>query len=94
MGHSPGRPVKTRGRPHGHGGRRSSTSSSGTPHLMGSGPGRLVKTHGPGGAARIEPTSHGPRPSPSNFGGMGRGKAGPIKFSEDGPRPGPAHQFV
>ena len=35
---------------------------------MGSGPGRPVKTHGPshgpGGAAHIEPTSHGPRPGP------------------------------
>ena len=65
MGHGPGRPVKARGRPHGHGGRRSSSSNS-TPHLMGSGPGRPIKTHGLphglGGAAHIEPTSHGPRP--------------------------------
>ena len=33
MGDGPGRPVKTRGLPHGHGGRRSSSS---TLHLMGS----------------------------------------------------------
>ena len=82
MGHGPGRPVNTHGRPHGHSGRRS--SSSNTPHLMGSGPGRPVKTHGPphgpGGAAYIEPISHGPRPGPA------------IKFREDGPRPGPTHQ--
>ena len=69
MGHGPGRPVKTRGRPHGHGGRRRSSSSR-TPHLIGSGPGRPVKTHGPphrpGGAAHIEPTSHGPRPGPAH----------------------------
>ena len=42
--------------------------ASSTPHLMGSGPGRPVKTHGPphgpGGAAHIEPKSHGPRPGP------------------------------
>ena len=85
MGHGPGRPVKTCGRPHGHGGRRSSRSSC-TPHLMGSGPGRPVKTHGPphgpGGAAHIEPTSHGPRPGPAR----------PIIFSEDGPRPSLVHQ--
>ena len=68
MGHGPGRPVKTRGRPHGHGGRRRSSNS--TSHLMGSGPGRPVKTHesphGPGGAAHIEPTSHRPRPGPAH----------------------------
>ena len=69
MGHGPGRPVKTRGRPHGHGGRRSSSSSSSsTPHTMGSGPCRPVtiheSPHGPGRAAHIEPTSHGPRPGP------------------------------
>ena len=51
-----------------HGGRRSS-SSSGT-HLMGSGPGRPVKTHGPphgpGGAAHIDPTCHGPWTGPAH----------------------------
>ena len=111
MHHRPGRPVKTRGQSHGHGGHRCSSSS--TPHLMGSGPGRPVKTHGPphgpGRAAHIEPTSHGPRPSPahqisrgwaaarpgpSNFHMMGRGgPARPIKFSEHGPRPGSAHHI-
>ena len=79
---------------------------------MGSAPGRPVKTHGPlrgpGGAAHIEPTSHGPRPgpahpissrwaaalpSPSNFQSMGRGPAQPMKIAEDGPRPGPAHHI-
>ena len=68
MGHGPGRPVKTRGRPHGHGGRRSSSNS--TPHLMGSGPSRPVKTHEPShgsdGAAHIHPKYHGPRPSPAH----------------------------
>ena len=48
-----------------------------TPHLMSSGPGRPVKTHGPpnvpGGAAHIEPTSNGPQP------------ARPVKFRQDGP---------
>ena len=111
MGHGPGRPVKTRWRPQGHSGHRSSSSSS-TPHTMGSGPGRPVKTyrppHGPGGAAHIEPTSHGPRPGPAHqisrgwaaarpglsiFQRMGRGPARPIKISEDGPRPGPAHHI-
>ena len=82
MGHGPGRPVKTCGRSHGHGGRSSSSSST---HLIGSGPGRPVKIHGPphgpGGAAQIKPTF------------MGRSPARHIKFREDGPRPGPAHQF-
>ena len=85
MGHGPGRPVKTRGRPRGHGGLRRSSSSSSTPHLMRSGPGRPVKTHGPsqgpGGAAHVEPTSHGPRPGPAHR--ISRGWAGP----------GPAHQI-
>ena len=99
MGHGPGRPVRTRGRPHGHGRRRSSSSSS-TPHLLGSGPGRPIKRHGPphgpGGAADIEPTSHGLRPGPahpiskgwaaarpglSKFQRMGRGPTQPITFS-------------
>ena len=57
MGHGPDRPVKTRGRPDGHGGRRSSSSCSSASHLMGSGPVRPVKTHeppnGPGGATHI-----------------------------------------
>ena len=67
---------------------------------MGSGPGRPVKTHGPphgsGGAAHIEPTSHGPRPGPdhqvsrgwaaarpgpSKVQRMGRGPTQPIHFS-------------
>ena len=97
MGHGPDRLVKTRGRPDGHGGRRSNSSSS-TPRLIGSGPGRPVRTNGPphgsGGAAHIEPISHGPRPGSAHkkFERMGRGPARPIKFSEDGPRPGPAHQ--
>ena len=107
IGHGPGRPVKIRGRPHGHGGRRRSSSSS-TPHLMGSGPGRPVKNHGPGGAAHIEPTSHGPRPGPahqifrgwaaarpssSKFQRMGRGPTQPITFPNfHGPaRPGPSN---
>ena len=53
--------------------------ASSTPHLMGSGPGRPVEAHGPphgpGTAAHIEPTSHGPRPGLSNFQRMGRGPA-------------------
>ena len=92
MGHGPGRPVRTRGPPHGHGGRRrSSSSSSITPHLMGSGPSRPVKTHGPphrlGGAAHIEPTSHGLRPGPSNLERMGDGPARPLKFQRMGRGP-------
>ena len=93
MGHGLGRPVKTRGRPHGHGERRSSSSSS-TPHLMGSGPGRPVKTHGPphgpGGAAHREPTSHGPRPGPAhqNFRGWAAARPSPSHFQIS--RPGPA----
>ena len=73
---------------------------------MGSGPGRPVKPHGPphgpGGAAHVEPTSHGPRPGPayqisrgwaaarpgpSNFQRMGRGPAQPIKFQRMGRGP-------
>ena len=92
MGYGPGRPVKTRGRPHGHGGRRISSSRS-TPHLMVSGPGRSVKPHGPphgpGGAAHIEPTSHGQRPGPAHQ--MSRGWAaarpGPSKFQRMGRGP-------
>ena len=108
MGHDPGQPVKTRGRPHGQGGRRRSSSSS-TPHLMGSGPGRPVKTyrppHGPGGAAHIEPTSHGPRPGPAYqiSRGWAATRPGPSIFqfftARPGPsdfqksRPGPAHHI-
>ena len=80
---------------------------------MGSCPGRPVKTHGPphgpGGAAHIEPTSHGPRsgpahqistgwaaarPGPSSFHRVVRSLARPIQSSEDGPRPGPAHHIL
>ena len=57
------------GKSHGHRGRRSSGSNC-TPHLMGSGPGRPVNTHGPfhgpGGAALVEPAPHGPRPGPAH----------------------------
>ena len=94
MGHGPGRPVKTRGRPHGHGGRRSSSSSSNsTPHLMGNGPGRPVITHGPphgpGGAAHAEPTSHGPRPCPVHqiSRGWTAARPGPSKFQRMGRGP-------
>ena len=89
MAHGPGRPVKTRGRPYWHGGRRRSSSSS-TPHLMGSGPGRPVKTyrppHGPGGAAHIEPTSHGPRPGPVHqiSRGWAAARPGPSNFQSMG----------
>ena len=105
MGHGPGRPVKTRGRPHGHGGCRSSSNS--TPHLMGSSPGRPIKTHGPphepGGAAHIEPTSHGPRPGPAHQISRGwaaarpdpswAGWSGPYRahISRAAPRPGPSN---
>ena len=91
MGRSPGRPVKTRGRPHGHGGHRSSSSS--TRNLVGSGPGRPVKTHGPphgpGGAAHIEPTSHGPRPGPAHqiSRGWAATRPGPSNFQRMGRRP-------
>ena len=79
---------------------------------MGHGPGRPVKPHGPphgpGGAAHVEPTFHGPRPGPAHqvsrewvtarpgpsiFQMMGRVPARPIKISEDAPRPDPASQF-
>ena len=67
MGHGPGRPIKTRGRS--NDGRRNNSSSS-TLHLIGRGPGRPVEKHWPphgsGGAADIEPTSHGPRPGPAH----------------------------
>ena len=92
MGHSPGRPVKTRGRPHGHVGRRSSSSSTScsTPHLMGSSPGRPVKTHGPphgpGVAAHIEPTSHGSRPGLAHqiLRGWAAARPGPSIFQRTG----------
>ena len=93
-GHGPGRPVKTLGRPHGHGGRRSNGSSiSSTPHLMGSGPGRPVETHGsphgPGGAAHTEPTSHGPRPDPAHHisRGWAAARPGPSKLQRMGRGP-------
>ena len=99
MGYGPGRPVKTCGRPHGHGGRRISSSSS-TPHLMGSDPGRPVARQntwaaswaGRSGPYRAHISWAAVRPGPSNFERMRRGSARPIKFSEDGPRPGPAHE--
>ena len=92
MGHGPGRPVETRGRPHGHGRRRRSSSSS-TPHLMGSGAVRPVKTHGPphgpGGAAHIERTSHGPRPGPAHqfSRGWAAARPGPSNFQRVGRGP-------
>ena len=93
MGHGPGRPVKIRGQPHGHGGRRSSSSSRSTPHLMGSGPGRPVKTlgppHGPDGAVHIEPTSHGPRPGRAHqiSRGWATARPGPSNFERIGRGP-------
>ena len=91
MGHGPGWPVKTCGRPHGYGGRRSCISN--TPHLMGSGPGRPVKTHepphGPGGAAPMEPTSHWPRPDPAYqiSRGWAAARRGPSNFQRMGRGP-------
>ena len=94
MGHGPGRPVKTRGRLHGHG-ERSSSSSGSTPHLMGSGPGpskhmgRLM-----GRAERPIQSPHlmGRGPTrPIIFQRMGRGPARPINFSKVSARPGPLH---
>ena len=67
------------------GGRRSSSSS--TPHVMVCGRGQAVETRGPphvqGGAAHVEPTSHGPRPGliHDNF------QIGPV-------RPGPEHRSM
>ena len=93
-----GRPVKTRGRPHRHGGRRSSSSSS-TQHLMGSGPGRPGQnTWAASWAGRSVPyRSHlllpAARPGPSNFEWMSRSPARPIKISEDGPRLDPTSHF-
>ena len=79
---------------------------------MGHGSGRPVKTrgrpYGPGGAARIEATSHGLRPGsahqsprewaaarlePSKFQRMGRGPARPLEIAEDEPRPDPVHHI-
>ena len=85
---------------HGQDGLRHRTyySSNSTPHFVGRGPGRPVKTRGPlhglCRAAHIKPTPHGPRPGPAHqiFYMMGRGPARPIKLLDDGPRPGPAHQ--
>ena len=67
-----------------------------TPDLMGSEPGRPVKTHGPpqgpGGAALTETTSHGPRPGPSHpiFILSRPGPGRPIKSSKVSARHGPA----
>ena len=67
-------------------------------HMMGSGPGRPVNTHGrphgPGGAAHTEPTSHGPRPGPAHQ--ISRGSAaarpGPSVFQRIGR--GPAQRIA
>ena len=67
--------AKTHWRPHGHGGRSSSSSS--TPHLTGNDPGRPVKHMG-----RLMGRAVRPIQSPHL---MGRGPARPIKFREDGP---------
>ena len=60
---------------------------------MGRGPGRPVKTrrqpHGLGRAARIKPTSHGPRPGHV----MDSGPARPINLSKLTARPSPAHKI-
>ena len=75
---------------------RSWSCSCSTPHIMGHGPGRPVKTHGPphrpGGTAHIEPTSHGPRPGPAHhiLSFSRPGPARPIKFSKVSARPGPS----
>ena len=98
MGYGPGRLVKTCGRPHGRGGRRTSSGSC-KPHLMGYGPGRPVKTcrppHGPGGAAHIEPTSHGPRPGPAHqiSRGWTAARPGPSKFQRMGRGPAQPIRF-
>ena len=103
MRHGPGRTVKTRGPPHGHGGRCSRSSSS-TAHLLGGGPGRPVKTrrppYGQGGVTHTKLTSHGhtkltshgPRPGPSMFQKMGHGPTQPITFLnfQRPARPGPS----
>ena len=92
MGHGPGRPVQTFGRPHGHGECRRSSSST-TPDLLGSGPNLPVKTHGPphepGVAAHIEPASHGPRPGPAHqfFKRLGPVRPGPSHFQTFWPGP-------
>ena len=99
MDHGSGRPVETRGRPHDHGGRRSSSRNS-TPHLMGSGPGRPVSTHGPldrpGRAAHIEPTSHGPRPGPIHqiARGWAAARLSQSHFHFYTARPGPVHHII
>lgn len=72
-------------------------SKDSTPHFMGRGPGRLVKTrrprHGLGGAARVD--AHiswaAARPSPPHFQFITLGPVRPIKFSHfQNCRPGPA----
>ena len=62
-------------------------------------PDRPVKTRGPphgqGGAAHIEPTSHGPRPGLAHhiFEVSRPWPARPINFSKFSDRPGPAHHI-
>ena len=99
MGRGPGRPAKTRGPPHGQGGRRSNSSSS-TPRIMGRGPGRPMKTRGPphwlDGAAHTGPTFHGLRPGPARqfFIAWAAAQPGPSIFYRMGrgpARPGPSH---
>ena len=103
MGHGPGRPIKTGGRPHGHGGRRDSTSSSYTPHHMGSGLGGPSKHTGRrmGRAERpIQnpyPIGRGPvRPIISELGGpsMFHGPARPINFRKVSSGPAEPIAFV
>ena len=87
--------VKTHEPPHGQD--RCRSSSSIVHHIMGRGPDRPMKTRGPhhgqGGAAHIEPTSHGPRPGPAHhiFEVSRLSPARPIKFKKNSARPGPAH---
>ena len=66
-------------------------------HLMGSGPGRPVKTHGPlhgaGGAAYIQPTSHGALPGPDQISrGWAASRPSPSYSQTLTARPGPGHQ--
>ena len=89
MGRDLDRPVKARGRPHRHGGRRRRSSSI-APNLMGIGPGGPVKTNGapngPGGATHTEPTSHGPRPGQAHqiSRGWAAARSGPSNFQRTG----------
>ena len=79
MGHGPGGPVKTRGRPHGPGG---------TAHIK-------PTSHGPrpGPAHQIARGWAAARPGQPNFQRMRRGPARPTKFSEGGLRPDPVHHI-